>query len=131
MVVDNFLVRQGWNKSTQKVAGTKIQQLAKFFEYCWLNNIYTPVQWPVEMWDQFLTAYRKGSWSSALDLRTRADNAIRDLPLKNILRINGEKTSIRTSLLNSLGTNASCSELNSIRQAIHAKHGLVSCPADT
>jgi hypothetical protein len=117
-VVDQFLVRQTWSKSTHVIAITKIAELAKFFEYCWLKGIFRLRDWTAEMWGEFLNTYRKGGWSSALDLRRRAEATILETGVESIAKDFVSRGSLPLTFLAKMGTNAKGKDITAIRQVI-------------
>lgn len=105
-VVDIFLIKRQFTKSTAYNARTMACTVIRFIEYCWLHNIYHLEHVNRSHWETFLQKYVDGGWVMALDLEERlAKIDFRDL---NLTRKRHTKNPFEYSsqgLLSAMGAN--------------------------
>jgi hypothetical protein len=102
-VVDAYLLRQQYTKSTAHTAKAAAMTVLRFLEYCWINEIYHLKNVTREFFDKFLSSYAKGGWTFVLELERRA--AAIDLRTLPLARRKGKLQYAATELLRAMGTN--------------------------
>lgn len=109
-VVDVYLLRQQYTKSTANTAKSAAMTVVRFLEYCWINEIYHLNSLTREFMDGFLSSYAKGGWLFALELERRA--AAIDLRTLPLARRRGTVRYSVTALLRAIGTNVNESQVS-------------------
>lgn len=71
-VVDGYLLRQQFTKSTASTAISLANNVVRFLEYCWLNNAYDLKSVTEEFWAIFIEKFTQGGWHKALNLESRS-----------------------------------------------------------
>lgn len=105
-VIDGYLLRQKFTKSTAHTAMRLAGTTVRFLEYCWLQDIYSLKEVTRTHWDALLQKYATGGWPLALDLERRA--SVIDLSTLRLSRRKHKKGVIEyscASLLEAIGTN--------------------------
>lgn len=126
---DVYLARVTPTKSTHLTLIAQTNVIAKFFEYSWLNGIYSLSDWRPAFWDSFRDKLSQGGWVYALDIERRTRDLLTKMPTEEIgsylvpsHESRGHKFSLRSSFLRKLGTNVAGREVNLVRKIVESTY---------
>lgn len=111
-VVDGYLLRQQFTKSTAGTAISLANNVIRFLEYCWINNIYDLKNVKKEFLEIFIEKFTEGGWHKVLELERRSLN----VPI-DTLRMTRRKHKIGVveyscnSMIEAIGANISDSQV--------------------
>lgn len=116
LAVDLYLRGLKSDKARHRAVVHMVHTLAKLWEWGRLHNLYKPKHWTSSHFEQLEESLVKGKWALALDARGRLRQLLKSFPSPTcLLRIDGERCSIREEARTLLNTNLSCSELAVLR----------------
>lgn len=116
MAIDALLLRVQPSKSTHLRSIAVMRTHVKFFEYCWLNDIFELRQFPEALWQDFEEKFVRGGWAMALQIEERFEKLASSLSKNEFAALFDVKVrrrghdptaSVSIELLKLLGTNYS------------------------